>query len=197
MGFNGERLPDGRITKLCDEYREACLEGRGRAEPLDHKHEVALRDELDNKFAISFDEIDRIIEWKNYSQGGRANLNQERVREVSGETVEDITRAALREARRNPGEIRRPFHILRSLPGIGIGAASVVLAFACPDDFCVVDRYARAAILGGGLDKSVTMKDAEDQIEALRETYRDSEYPLRDIKKAHYYIYATENDIWP
>jgi len=195
--MNAPTLSDERISDLCDSYREVCLNGEGEARPLDHNYEVELRKKLNEESYVSVEGMDRIVEWKTYSQGGRVKINQNRLRDVDERTVEDVTRAALREARRESADIRRPFHLLTALPGIGLGIASVVLAFACPKDFCVVDRYLRDAILGRGVDSQTTMKDVEDQITTLREGYRDSEHALRDIEKAHYYQYTTEHGLWP
>ena len=89
--------------------------------------------------SLGVEELRRIARWKLGSQWGRveghlSQLTEDLVRCVTGATL------AL-SGHDLPDEIatRVSLDLLRSLPGVGMGVASAVLALTLPDHYCVID----------------------------------------------------------
>ena len=93
-------------------------------------------------FYLTFDELDCIFRWKLRGQYRRVDFS-----ENTESGYRAITSAAFSIKEANPDyEAKLRLKVLMSLPGVGIGLASAILALCDPDNYCVIDyRGWRAA----------------------------------------------------
>ncbi len=132
-------------------------------------------------------EIADCIRWKLLNQGGRAQLNIERLDEISEGVAKHITKAAF--IAKDP---KHQIEILSTLPGVGAATATVLLAFNDPENYAVGDRYMNDELLGE--DKQITATSYPKLLEKIREAAPDS-IPLRTVEKAYFQRYLEENDL--
>ena len=82
-------------------------------------------------------ELERIAQWKLEEQYGRDRRLLER---LTDELVKPVSMAAFLVRDSDPDvETRVRLDVLMSLPGVGIGIASAILALTLPETHCVVD----------------------------------------------------------
>ena len=132
-------------------------------------------------------EIADCIRWKLLNQGGRAQLNTNRLDQISDEVAKHITKAAFLAE-----DTKRQVQILSTLPGVGAATATVLLAFHDPENYAVGDRYMNDELLGA--DEQITATSYPKLLERLREIAPES-IPLRTVEKAYFQRYLEENDL--
>jgi hypothetical protein len=95
-------------------------------------------------FYLTSDELDCIFRWKLRGQYRRIDFS-----ENTDSGYRAITRAAFSIKEANAAyEATLRLKVLMSLPGVGIGVASAILALCDPDNYCVIDYRGWHAAFG-------------------------------------------------
>lgn len=183
-----EILTEEEIREKADNCNQKAKEDGSR------KIEIEITKTLEERNFLRKSEVEDIIRWKMWGQGGktgknsgRAGKNIERLQQVTNETVELLTKAALQlkgEAEIDEEIIKTQVKILKSLPGVGSATATVILTFYEPKNYAVGDRYVFARVMGE--EKYVRPGNYPNLLEKFKEL-NPSDLPLREVEKAYWF----------
>lgn len=146
--------------------------------PFDDAEEGDLIETITQQDHVTSDQLERIIRWKLEGQGGRADLNTERMSSIPQAAVEHITQAAFQI-----NDPQTQLKVLNAIPGVGYATATVILAFHDPDSYAVGDRIINGVVFGE--EKYVSPKNYAELLREL-EKMRPDGYTLRETEKALY-----------
>lgn len=133
---------------------------------------------------LSFDLLQRLVDWKLRKQRGRTEKHRKALTEG---LWKGVTRCALALEHSDPNLLASvQVGVLASLPGVGIGLATAVLALTFPERHAVVD-YRVWKVVFGQDKRKFTPLDYVSYLDAVRPFANEVGWP---VQKADFMIWS-------